>query len=409
MARKLRIPPDLIGGDVDEGYGKVADAFRRNLSSGQEIGAAIAVYRDGRKVVDLWGGYRNGITQAPWGQDTLVNVFSTTKGVASLAVAVAAAQGHLSYDATVADYWPEFAQCGKQAITVRQLLAHQAGLVAVDPPLTLQELADPPKMSAKLAAQVPAWTPGTRHGYHGITLGWYEGELIRRVDPAGRSLGQFFAQEIARPLGLDFYIGLPASVDRDRVAHLHAWSFPKLLLHMNTMPPRFALALSNPLGLTARSLIFAKGINNPDAFNRDELRVVEMPAVNGTGTARSIAKLYGSAATGDPALGLSASTLDALKMPALPPTNGLRDKVLHVDTTFSLGFNKPIPACIFGSSANAFGTPGAGGSFGFADPDTGIGYGYVMNKLGFHLVSDPRELALRNALFHEVLGTRPQA
>jgi CubicO group peptidase (beta-lactamase class C family) len=408
MAQKVQIPPDLIGGDVDQGYGKVADAFRRNLSSGQEIGAAIAVYREGRKVVDLWGGYRNGNTRAPWEQDTVVNVFSTTKGIASLTVAVAASRGYLSYDAKVADYWPEFAQAGKEAITVRQLLAHQAGLVAIDPPLTLQELADPPRMSAKLAAQTPAWAPGTRHGYHGITLGWYEGELVRRVDPAGRSLGRFFADEIARPLGLDFYIGLPPSVDRDRVAHLHSWPFAKLLLHMNTMPPRFALALSNPRGLAARSLIFAKGINNPAAFNRDELRVVEMPAVNGTGTARSIAKLYGSAATGDPVLGWSASTLDALKRPALPPTNGLRDKVLHVDSAFSLGFNKPVPICIFGSSDNAFGTPGAGGSFGFADPDTGVGYGYVMNKMGFHLVSDPRELALRQALFHEVLGARPQ-
>lgn len=408
MAHKVQIPPDLVGGDVDEGYGKVADAFRRNLSGGQEIGAAIAVYREGRKVVDLWGGYGNGTTHKPWRDDTLVNVFSTTKGVASLTVAVAASRGYLSYDAKVADYWPEFAQAGKEAITVRQLLAHQAGLVAVDPPLTLQELADPPAMSAKLAAQTPAWTPGTRHGYHGITLGWYEGELVRRVDPAGRSLGRFFADEIARPLGLDFYIGLPASVDRDRVAHLHAWSFPKLLLHMNTMPARFALALSNPRGLSARSLVFVKGINNPAVFNRDELRVPEMPAVNGTGTARAIAKLYGSAATADPALGLTASTLDALKRPALPPTHGLRDKVLHVDSTFSLGFNKPVPMCIFGSSDNAFGTPGAGGSFGFADPDTGIGYGYVMNKLGFHLVSDPRELALRQALFHDVLGARPQ-
>ena len=158
----MKVSPDLIGGDVDEGYGKVADAFRRNLSSGQEVGAAVAVYRDGRKVVDLWGGFRNGITQAPWEQDTLVNVFSTTKGVASLAVAVAASRGLISYDAKVADYWPEFAQAGKDAITVRQLLSHQAGLPAIRPPLTLDDLADPTKMSAKLAAQVPAWTPG--HG-----------------------------------------------------------------------------------------------------------------------------------------------------------------------------------------------------------------------------------------------------
>ena len=142
MARKVNGSPDLIGGDVDEGYGKVADEFRNNLSSGQEVGAAVAVYRDGRKVVDLWGGFRNGITQAPWERDTLVNVFSTTKGVASLAVAVAASRGFISYEAKVADYWPEFAQGGKDAITVRQLLSHQAGLPAIDPPLTLGDLAD---------------------------------------------------------------------------------------------------------------------------------------------------------------------------------------------------------------------------------------------------------------------------
>jgi CubicO group peptidase (beta-lactamase class C family) len=408
MARKVNVSPDLIGGDVDEGYGKVADEFRNNLSSGQEVGAAVAVYRDGRKVVDLWGGFRNGITQAPWEQDTLVNVFSTTKGVASLAVAVAASRGFISYEAKVADYWPEFAQGGKDAITVRQLLSHQAGLPAIDPPLTLGDLADPARMSVKLAAQAPAWTPGTRHGYHTVTLGWYEGELIRRADPAGRSLGQFFAEEMAKPLGLDFYIGLPAEVDRNRVAHLHAWSPAKLLLHLNTMPLGFVAALLNPFSLTARSTIIAKEIKDFANFNRDDLRVVEMPASNGIGTARAVANLYGSAATGGSEIGLTPSTLAALQKPALPPTNGVRDKVLHVDTSFSLGFMKPVPVCVFGSSDNAFGTPGMGGSFGFADPDTGIGFAYVMNKLGFHLVSDPRELALRHVLFHDILGTRPQ-
>jgi CubicO group peptidase (beta-lactamase class C family) len=408
MAQKVKVSPDLIGGDVDEGYGKIADVFRRNFSSGQEIGAAVAVYRDGRKVVDLWGGYRNGITHAPWEQDTLVNVFSTTKGVASLAVAVAASRGLISYDAKVADYWPEFAQAGKDSITVRQLLSHQAGLSAISPPLTLNDLADPPTMSAKLAAQVPAWTPGTRHGYHAFTLGWYEGELIRRADPAGRSLGQFFAEEIAKPLGLDFYIGLPASVDRDRVAYLHAWPMAKLLLHLNLWPPRTVAALLNPFGLTARSATIAKGISGAAQFNREELRVLEMPAVNGTGTARSIARLYGSAATGGSEIGLSPSVLDALKKAAIPPTNGVRDKVMYVDASFSLGFLKPAPLTVFGSSDTAFGTPGMGGYFGFADPDTGIGFGYVMNRLGFHPISDPRELALRHALFHDILRSRPQ-
>ena len=408
MAFKVAVSPDLIGGDVDAGYGKVADVFRRNMVGGQEVGAAVAVYREGVKVVDLWGGFRNGITKALWQEDTLVNMFSTTKGVASLAIAVAVAQGLISYDATVSEYWPEFAQASKGSITVRQLLAHQAGLPAIDAPLTLHDLADRAKVSAALAPQAPAWTPGTRHGYHAVTLGWYESELIRHADPSGRSLGQFFAQEVARPLGLDFYIGLPAAVDRDRVAHLHGYAWVELLRHLNTMPARFVAALLNPFSLTARTLANPKGIGDLEAFNRDDVRTVEIPAANGIGTARSVAKAYGCAATGGSELGLTQHILDALAQPAIPPTQGLRDKVLHVDTTFSLGYIKPFPKFTFGSSDKAFGTPGAGGSFGFADPDTGIGFAYAMNRAGFHLYNDPRELALRQVVFREIVGARSQ-
>ena len=407
MVLRVKASPGLIGGDVDEGYGKVADAFRRNMFSGKEIGAAVAVYRDGVKVVDLWGGYRNGITKARWEQDTLVNMFSTTKGVSALAIAVAASRGLISYDANVADYWPEFAQASKGSITVRQLLSHQAGLPAIDAAVTLHDLADHAKMSAVLASQIPAWSPGTRHGYHAVTLGWYESELIRHADPLGRSLGQFFADEVAKPLGLDFYIGLPTSVDRERVAHLHVYSRAQLLLHLHTMPPRFVAAMLKPRSLTARTF-GNPNIGDLDAYNRDDVRTVEIPAANGIGTARSVAKAYGCVARGGCHLGLTASTLDALAKPAIPPTKGLRDKVLHVDTTFSLGYLKPFPKFTFGSTDKAFGTPGAGGSFGFADPDTGIGFAYAMNRAGFHLYNDPRELALRQALFHDVMGARSQ-
>jgi CubicO group peptidase (beta-lactamase class C family) len=407
MVLKVTVSP--IGGDVDEGYGKVADAFRTNFARGREIGAAVAVYRDGVKVVDLWGGYRTGVTQAPWQQDTLVNMLSTTKGVASLAVAVAASRGLIAYDAKVATYWPEFAQAGKADVTVRQLLSHQAGLPALDAPLRLADLTDPEKLSAVLAAQAPAWPPGTRHGYHALTLGWYESELIRHADPAGRTLGRFFADEIAAPLGLDLCIGLPASVDRDRVAYLHGWRRAKALLHLNTLPSRLALALLNPFGLISRAANLPNGIDPTRSdYNLEEMRTVEIPAANGIGTARSVAKAYGCAATGGSEIGLTPTTLDALTQPAITPSRGLRDKVLHVDSVFSLGYCKPVPHFQFGSSDRAFGTPGLGGSFGFADPDTGIGFGYVMNRLGFHLWSDPREIALRQALFRDVLGARSQ-
>jgi CubicO group peptidase (beta-lactamase class C family) len=358
MVFSVNVSPDLIGGGVGEGYGKLADVFRRTMTSRQEVGAAVAVYREGVNVVDLWGGYRNGITKAPWEHDTIVNMFSTTKGVASLTVAVAASRGLIDYDARVADYWPEFAQAGKGAITVRQLPSHQAGLPILDAGLTVADLADPVKTSAVLSAQPPKWAPGTRHGYHAVTLGWYESELIRHADPEGRTLGRFFADEIAKPLDLDLYIGLPPSVDRDRVAHLHAWSRAELLLHLNVMPRRFVAALLNPLSLTAHAFDVPTGLKGMHDFNRDELRIVEMPAANGTGTARAVAKLYGCAATGGSEIGLTPVTLEALTKPAIPPTKGLRDKVLHLDTLFSLGFMKPFPNFTFGSSYKAFGTPG---------------------------------------------------
>ena len=410
MAFSIVVPPDLIGGGVDEGYGKVADAFRANFTERGDIGASVAVYRDGVKVVDLWGGYRDGLTKSPWAQDTIVNMFSTTKGIASLAVAVAVSRGLIDYDARVAEYWPAFAQHDKGAITVRQLLAHQAGLSALSPVPGLREVADVERLSEILAAQKPAWQPGSRHGYHGVTLGWYESELIRHADPKHRTLGRFFADEVAGPLGLDIHIGLPASVDRSRVARVHDWHPAEMLLHLNTMPAAFAFAILNPRSLSARSFYVPKGLQRPgDVANREDVRVVEIPAGNGIGNARAVARAYGWVATGGAELGLTQTILEQLCRPAHEPSGGRRDKVLHVDTSFALGFCKPTVDRVFGSSDNAFGTPGAGGSLGIADPDTGIGFGYVMNRMGFHLWGDPRELAVRQALFRDVLGARPQS
>jgi CubicO group peptidase (beta-lactamase class C family) len=410
MVLKVTVAPDLIGGDVDEGYGKVADAFRANFASGREVGAAIAVYRNGVKVVDLWGGYRDGIAKTPWQHNTMVNMFSTTKGVAALTVAVAVSRGLFGYDDKVVDHWPEFAQAGKAQVTVRQLLGHQAGLCVLKPAPTVRDVADPATLSAMLAAQKPAWPPGTRHGYHAITLGWYESELIRRTDPAGRTLGRFLADEIAGPLGLDLHIGLPGAVPRERLAHLHQWKRPEALLHLNSLPPALAAASLNPVGLLARAGRLPSDVNPWEGdYNRDDVRAIEIPSANGIGTASAVAQLYGAAATGNTALGLTEAVRDELMAEPSAPSRGLRDRVLHVDVAYSLGLAKPVPLLSFGLSNKAFGTPGFGGSFGFADPDSGIGFAYLMNRLGFHLVSDPRELAVRQALFRDVLGARPQA
>jgi CubicO group peptidase (beta-lactamase class C family) len=406
---KVSVPAELVHGDVDEGYGPIADAFRRNFAERGEIGASVAVFRDGAKVVDLWGGYRDGIERWPWERDTLVNVFSTTKGIASMALAVAHSRGLLDYDASVATYWPEFAAHGKQHVTVRQLLSHQAGLAAIDRPLDLDTLADLDLLADALAEQAPAWQPGVRHGYHGVTLGWYEGELLRRVDPDRRSLGRFFADEVAAPLGIDCHIGVPDDLDASRFATVHGFQPAEMLLHMHELPPRFVLAFLNPRSLTGRAFGNPKLLGVTGNYNRPDVRRLEIPAANGHSNARSVAAAYGEVATGGERLGLTSQTLAALTEPARPPTAGRRDTVLHVDTTYSLGYIKPFPRFRFGTSAGrAFGTPGAGGSFGFADPDASIGFAYVMNRTGFRLWDDPREVALRQALYRDVLGEASQ-
>ncbi len=209
-----------VGGTVAPGFDDVRAEFERDFTERGEIGAAVAAYWRGEKVVDLWGGHRTPSGDEPWNEDTMVVVMSTTKGLAAMTLAIANSRGWLDYDAPVAQYWPEFAQNGKAAITVRQLIVHEAGLVLLDEDLTIDMLRDLDSVARMLERQTPAWTPGTRHGYHAMTIGFYMQELIRRVDPAHRTLGQFFHEEIAEPLDLEFYIGLPPEIPDDRIAQI---------------------------------------------------------------------------------------------------------------------------------------------------------------------------------------------
>ena len=385
-----------VDGSVERGFEGVRDEFARNFERG-ELGAACAAYHRGRKVVDLWGGVRDARTGAPWREGTVVVVYSTSKGLAAMTLALAHSQGLLDHDERVAAYWPEFAQNGKEDVTVRQLLAHQAGLSAMDRPLDLATIADRDALAAAIARQRPAWQPGTRHGYHGISLGWYEGELIRRVDPKRRSIGEYFREEVADPLCLEFYIGVPPEVSDARIAEIEAFQPWRMLFHLNTMPPGMVLALMNPRSLSSRSLNHMK-LRSPADLNRTKFRAVEIPAGGGLGLVRSIAKAYGVFATGGRELGMYPDTLDALTKLAAPPSSGVRDMVLHTDTLFSLGYMKPFPSFRFGTSESAFGTPGLGGSFGYADPDARIGFAYAPNRLGFYMWDDSREKALRDTL-----------
>jgi CubicO group peptidase (beta-lactamase class C family) len=270
----------------------------------------------------------------------------------------------------------------------------QAGLFAFNEPVDKSVVADLDRLAIVLARQKPAWEPGTRQAYHALTLGFYEGELLRRIDPQHRSLGHFFQDEIATPLGLEVYIRLPETIPNSRLATLAS---PSPLARLFGFPIRLTLDSLNPRSSIHRALI----VNPGTAICEDERRIyarsLEVPSGGGVGTARAIARAYGVFATDGRELRLRAETLEALSAPAIPPTHGFYDECFRSEVQFSLGFMKPSPFLAFGSNLS-FGAPGAGGAMGFADPKTGIGYAYVTSRMGTSLTGDPRDLALRNAI-----------
>jgi len=379
-------------GRVAKGFEQVRAEFERNLAERGEIGAAVSAYWRGESVVDLWGGRRSPDGDAPWEEDTMVVVNSTTKGVSAMTLAVTNARGWLDYDAPVARYWPEFAQAGKEAVTVRQLLGHEAGLVWLDEEISIDRLRDLDGVARVLARQKPVWPPGTRHGYHAMTVGLYMQELVRRVDPAHRTLGRFFREEIAAPLGLDFFIGLPREIADERLATLMLFSPGRALRALPTTPWPMLLRILWPWSLLRKSM---RVLADVDPNDRRYLEV-EVPAGNGVGTARAIARLYSVFAEGGRELGLGPETL--ARITAEPRSDRIRDVIMGVPAWYALGFLRPGPEASFGSSPRAFGTPWAGGSFAFADPDARLGYAYVMNKMDFFMFDDPREKALRDAV-----------
>ena len=329
----------------------------------------------------------------------MVIVHSATKGLAAMTLALAHSRGWLDYEERVCAYWPEFAQQGKERITVRQLLAHQAGLFALDQPVDRRVVADLDRLAVVLARQKPAWEPGTRQGYHAITLGYYESELLRRVDPRHRSLGRFFEDEIASPLGLDVYIRLPDDIPNSRLATIAA---PGLIDIVRGFPFRFTLEAMNPHSKIVRAL---RGSELPHDEPHIYARNFEVPSGGAVGTARAIARAYSVFATGGHEIGLRPKTLALLAAPAVPPTRGFYDECLKGEVQFSLGFMKPSPVWPFGS-ASSFGSPGSGGSLGFADPAAGIGYAYVTSQMGTSLTGDPRDVALRDALYAALTSRR---
>ncbi len=384
-----------ISGFVTPEFEAVRDAFADNFKRRNELGAACCVYYRGEKVVDLWGGVRNESTGEPWEADTMVLVWSATKGLSGLALALAHSRGLFDYDEPISTYWPEFAQQGKDKITVRQLLAHQAELFTFDGVDDKNLIADLDRLAVVLAKQKPAREPGTRQMYHAITLGYYESELLRRVDPQGRSIGQYFHDEIATPLGIDFYIRLPEDIPNSRLATLRPAKFG--ISSIFTLPLTMIPAVLNPRSEFRKSMI---GTIIPLDDERIYARNFEVPSGGGVGTARAIAHAYSVFATGGKELGLQEETLQQLMAPAIAPRDGLPAEI-----QLSLGFMKPCPKNPFGHTSS-FGHAGTGGSFGFADPTSQIGYGYVLNGMGTYLV-DPRDIALRTAMYRSIGETDP--
>ncbi|MFJ9581618.1 serine hydrolase domain-containing protein [Streptomyces sp. NPDC101191] len=381
-----------VRGTVAAGFEPVRDAFLRNFEGRGERGAAVAVYRDGTKVVDLWAGTKDVHGEQPWAVDTAQVVRSATKGVAAAVPLLLHQRGQLDLDAPVGTYWPEFKAAGKDRVTVRQLLAHRAGVPVLDRPLTLAEAADLPTATAAIAAQTPVWEPGTAHGYHAHTYSWLLSGLVQRV--TGRTIGRWVAEEIARPLGLDLWIGLPGG-EAHRVGRLgpveELEPADSGMLRLRPKPAVTA-AYQDPESLTRRA--FAVIEPKPDE-NDPVYRAAELPGTAGVATARALARFYAAtlgAVDGGPRLFAPATLTLARTEESAGP-----DRVLVVNTRFGLGHMLHGPASPL-LGPGSFGHPGRGGSLGFADPESGIAFGYVTNGMRKTVTADPRAQALIRAV-----------
>ena len=381
-----------VEGEVAPGFQPVQEAFETNFAKYGDVGAAFALYVDGRKVVDIWGGLADAKKDRPWTADTTALVYSTSKGVSAIAAHLLAERGVLDLDAPVVAYWPEFGAEGKAGITVRQLLGHRAGLPTIERHITPDEaLAWDPAVEA-LAAQRPLWDPGTKHGYHALTYGWLIGEVVRRV--TGRTLGRFLADEISGPLDLDLWIGLPEA-EEPRVSRLIAAAMPNLdEAALSALPDerlRQLRAMSDPSSLSSRALNVT---SPPFNFNSRAVHAGELPAANAIATARALAKLYAAAIGEVDGVRLldPATVADATREQSYGP-----DEVLIATTRFGSGFFLPSAfAPLMGPSS--FGHAGAGGSLAFADPERGVAFAYIMNQMQQNLSDDPRTTTLIDAV-----------
>jgi CubicO group peptidase (beta-lactamase class C family) len=374
-----------VYGDCDERFAAVRQALAGNLASGADLGASVAVYVDGEPVVDIWGGWADKARTRPWERDTIVNVWSTTKTMTALCALILADAGDLDFDAPVSTYWPEFAAAGKDGVLVRHLMSHTAGLSGWTEPMSGDDLYDWEKATSLLAAQEPWWQPGTASGYHAVTQGYLVGEVVRRV--SGQSLGEFFAKEVAGPLGADFHIGLDPADDR-RVAEL--------------IPPP---AIADQVGELPEDSVARRTFINPvlDAsVTADRAwRAAEIPAANGHGNARSVAAVQSVLAGGGQARGVRLLSEAGCNRVFEEQSNG-DDLVLGIPVRFGMGYGLASERMPLGPRTGFWG--GWGGSVIVVDLDLRIAVAYVMNRMEAGLVGDTRGLGVVQAAVTAALG-----
>tara|TARA_R110000868_G_scaffold192446_1_gene436892 strand:- start:1904 stop:3043 length:1140 start_codon:yes stop_codon:yes gene_type:complete len=367
-----------IHGTCAKGYEAVRETFAANFTTAGEVGASVALVRRGEVMVDLWAGFADAARTKSWTHDTLANVWSTTKGMGALVCGMLVERGLIAYADKVSKYWPEFAAEGKGNITIGQMLSHQAGLCGPTVPTTVEEMCNHALMAERLAAQAPLWEPGSRSGYHALTVGILAGELVARV--TGKSIGTWFRENVARPFEVDFFIGLPASEDH-RVAEM--------------IPAK----TSNMPGSLNASQMAALGNPAPNAAIPNERfwRGAELSSANGQGTASAIARVYGALADSGKIDGkelVKPVTIRAMTAVQIE----CNDEVLAMPARWGAGFILNVGG-LYGPNNESFGHSGWGGSFGFADPKTGIGMAYTMNQMGPDLAGDARANALIAAAY----------
>ena len=376
---------------------RVASLFEENFERFGELGAAVSVWRNGESILELQGGFREAKRQEPWTPDTIVLVWSATKGLGSACLLHVLQAHDIELDRRVAEFWPEFAQAGKNEITFAQLLSHQAGLPAFDESV---EVLDYRAVLAALEKQAPLWPPGTAHGYHARTFGFLLDELVRRI--AGKTANEYWRAMFGEPLGLDIWIGLPES-ENDRVATIYAAKAGG-----TPTPADFYRDLATPGTLVRKAFTSPKGLHSISAMNTKENRALQIVSFGGIGSAASLAKFYAMLANGGELEGRRFFAQETIAQMTTTLSSGI-DRIFQIPTAFSAGYMKDPPdpkRRIFGPSPLAFGHPGAGGSHAFADPENGISFAYVMNQMEQSLLPNEKSLRLVDAIHQFIRRSR---